>query len=359
MTVHIIEPGLVGRTGHYFDYCLSMAKALHARGLDVVVHAGQTASADVGAAFLACGIAYDATVPPSMQVAPPGRTAALDDTSWLVPSQQWLEALATGALQDLWLYPTLQAASLFVMAQVPTRPAIVGLVHTPPRLSLWVPAVARLRQSSKSLRLLAIDPLITELTQASSIGLDIKTAPIPQGKWSRTQIQSQIQRVGFFGHQRPERGIDLLQPLVRALLQQGVQVLVHDSRGRLAVQTAVPGLELVSGYVDDFSTLIARCDMAVCPMVRSAYERRISGVAIEALACGVPVVLPSGTLVAQRWGHTGAVQTYDEHSPGGILRAVDNVRSNALSFAQGAQRAAREWKQQNGLDRFVDLVLSN
>ena len=185
MTIHLIEPGLIARTGHYFDYGLRIARSMQARGLAVVVHAQEAAAPDVGAAFADAGVPYDATVPAGLQAAPRGPTAALDDRSWLVRPRQWLDTLAAASGEDLWVFSTLQAASLFALSTLPSTPPVVGMLHTPPRLSLWQPAAAALQHAGRACRLLAIDPLIAELTRPASAGLPVETAPIPRGRWVR------------------------------------------------------------------------------------------------------------------------------------------------------------------------------
>lgn len=362
MTIHIIEPGLVARTGHYFDYCLAMASALQARGRQVCVHGQAGGAADVGAALAAAGVPYRATVPPALQVLPRrGADGRPELGPWLRQTRPWLLSLLQESppdAADLWLFPTLQTATLLALSTLPASPALVGLVHTPPIAAPWLQAATILKQSGRSCCLLAIDPQVAAMTAELSAGLPVAAAPVPHGRWTRREPRDTVDHVGFFGNQRDERGQALLGPLVHELLARGLQVTVHDSRARMAVRVPAPGLTIVPGFVDDLGELIARCDLVLCPMVRDAYRHRISGIATQAIASGVPVVLPGGTLTAQRWQDAGGLMAYEQDTVDDILRCVDHVRDNAALFARQAQAGALAWAAQHGLERFIDAVLA-
>lgn len=362
MTVQIIEPGLVARTGHYFDYGLTIARALQGRGLQVRVHGQRGASPDVHAAMASAGVAFEASMPAALQQLPargPGLDQAMQ--GWLQQTRGWLSAVARSAAnpaQDLWLFPTLQAAGLLAVSLVPDTPRLVGLVHTPPLPGPWLQGCQRLLLASRPCRLLAIDPLVAQLAARCSAGLPVRAVAIPQGEWRRTTPADAIRRVGFFGHQRPERGKDLIAPLVNGLLARGLQVTLHDSTARAAGRVAVPGLEVVPGFVEDLVAWIARCDLVLCPMDRRRYSHRVSGIAAHALSTGVPLVLPAGTLIAERWRDCGSLRGYEGDAPEDILRAVDQVCANASTYAAAAQAAAAVWQREHGVQRFVDAVLA-
>jgi glycosyltransferase involved in cell wall biosynthesis len=201
-----------------------------------------------------------------------------------------------------------------------------------------------------------MDPVVAALAAERSAGLTVAAAPIPHGHWARRQPAEQVRCVGFFGHQREERGLSALGPLVRELLARGLQVLLHDTRG--GVLPPEPGLEMVPGFVDDLGALMARCDLVLCPMDTDRYRQRLSGTATSAIASGVPVVLPAGTLTAQLWRDAGSVLSYEGDSMQDLLRCVDQVRANAAHFARQAQTAAQEWQRCHGLERFIDRVLA-
>lgn len=363
MTVHVIEPGLVARTGHFFDYSLGIASLLRAQGRGVVAHGQEDAAADVRAAFAAAGIAFEASLPSRLQRS---SASGVDDLSWADRLHSCLAALAaasTAGAGDRWLFPTLQPRAFAVVSTLAASPPVVGLVHMPPdfesRLGagLWRRAAASMKRAGRDCRLLAIDPLVAEMTQLHSAGLAVAAVPIPHGRWTRRQPAATIRSVGFFGHQRHERGLAMLGPLVGALRSRGLQVLMHDSRGRVGAPAGTTGLEIVHGFVADFSELVARCDLVVCPMERERYRYRISGVATHALASGVPVVMPAGTLTEYRWRDSGAVQAYHEDTLEDVLASIDQVLAQQAAFAQAAQGAAQDWERQHGLDRFVAAAL--
>ena len=98
-----------------------------------------------------------------------------------------------------------------------------------------------------------------------------------------------------------------------------------------------------------------RC--VVCPMEASRYEHRHSGIVWNAVASGLPVVLPKGTLSAVRISRLRSSCSYREHSVEGIMGAISRVASNYPSFAAAAEQGALRWKKKHGVDRFVQSIL--
>jgi hypothetical protein len=133
-------------------------------------------------------------------------------------------------------------------------------------------------------------------------------------------------------------------------------VVLHDTAGHFGAGDARPRLRLLT-FVEDLSAEMMSCDVVVCPMEARHYEHRHSGIVWSAVASGLPVVLPKGTLSALRISRLRSSSCYREHSVEGIMSAVARVASDYPSFAAAAERGALLWKKKHGVDRFVQSVL--
>lgn len=360
MRITILDHGLATRTGHHFDYCHSIAGGLLQKGVDVNVCVFQGAQPEVGDAFRALGCTF---------------TPAFSQFAYASPQfgkhpHQLLDAIAQQAAAemaglpgaDLWLFPTLTADHLLAFSLTPNPPPALGMVHTDPQAlhalggRAWAQGGDNILQRGLKVRIGAVDPLVGDYVQTYSAGLPIGAMPLPVRGPSRTHYPALPRTIGFFGHQRPERGIALIPDLARQLLALDYEVVLQDTRQQFQSRGTHPRLHL-RAFASDLCAEMAACDLVVCPMDRKNYTQRLSGIVYSAVASGVPFVLPAGTLSAIRTQALGASCAYVEHTVEGILAAVQKLAASYPAHARGAERGARLFREQHGLDRFVQMLL--
>ena len=171
-------------------------------------------------------------------------------------------------------------------------------------------------------------------------------------------------RIACLGHSRREKGYTQLPALLRALWPQwlapgGVRLVLQTHRGkqrrafdallaRLGQSTA-PAPSVVpieyAGFplpLDDYVQLLRGSDLGLLLYDATRYYARCSGVLLEMLCAGVPVLVPAGSWLAEQvepvnqlWLDDCAATLGPVQSAGDIL-AVDvppGTRSLLLSFA--------------------------
>lgn len=360
MKINILDHGLIGKTGHHFDYCHSITSHLIDKGATVTVCSFQGAPPEVGEAFRALGCDFSPTFSRSAYT-PPNFGAhahqALDTIAHQTASEMELTPAA-----DLWLFPTLTADHLLAFAQTRNAPVMVGLAHTEPDAQhalggrAWALGCEKILQRGLKVRIGAVDPLVRDYLQTYSAGLPIVDMPIPVHGAMRAGYLERPRTIGFFGHQRQERGIALIPDLVRQLLGLGYEVVLQDTRQQFQAQGAISRLHL-RAYVSDLCAEMTTCDLVVCPMVRKNYTQRLSGIAYSAVASGVPLVLPAGTLSAIRTQALGSSRAYVEHTVEGILAAIRTLAADYPAHARAAERGATLFRQQHGVEKFVQMLL--
>ncbi len=361
MKISILDHGLAAKTGHHFDFCHSLASYLIEGGASVNVCGFQGAQPGVGGAFRALGCKFTPAFSRSPYAAfMPGANGHRTLDAMARRASLEMERIS-GA--DLWLFPTLTADHLLAFAQTRNPPAMVGMVHTGPHAlhalggRAWALGCEKVLQRGLKVRIGAIDPLVGDLVQTYSQDLPIVNLPIPSYGPSRTNYRDRPRTIGFFGHQRRERGIALIPELVRHLLRLGYEPVVHDTRQHLQFEEAGSTVQL-RGFASDLRAEMVNCDIVVCPMDRENYTQRLSGIAYSALASGVPVVLPAGTLSAMRTLGLGSSCSYVEHTVDGILGAIQKLTGNYSAYARGAERGAALFRQQHGIEKFVQEILA-
>ncbi len=362
MRINVFDNGLRQGTGHHFDFCLRLARSLTQRGHTVSVWGARGMPADVTDAFRQAGSEPFAL----FSHCPHAHDLAIGDTPEALSarSHQAAQELALAGPADLSLFPTLTALQLAAWCALEHAGPMAGLVHLPPEdehpLSgrLWVQAVERVRARSLPVTLAAIDPLVAAALREASDAAPVFDWPMPLDGTVKSHYAPQIRDIGFFGHQRMERGITLVPPLTDALLAAGYRVLIHDTLGQFRPRAAIPNLTLLNGFLRDLGSAMAPCDLVVCTMQSALYTRRTSGIASMAVACGVPLVLPAGCLSAARYQALDSVVCYSEPTVPSVLEAIARCQNGCAARGLAARHAAQAWRENQGMEKFVDALLA-
>ena len=177
--------------------------------------------------------------------------------------------------------------------------------------------------------------------------------------------------VSVLGDQRPEKGYHLIPEVARRLLRanDAIRLLVHnadpskmkDSHSQLrALAADNPRLELDEYIADEdlWAALLDKTDVVLCPYDRNRYTISYSAVAAEAIANGIPLVVPEGTSMAQMVRDFGGAGTvFDEPTVEAIVNAVLKAVDQFDTLAELAIRGSQQWQVQQGPKAFVDAVL--
>lgn len=361
MHIHVFDNGLSSRTGHHFDFCLRLARSLTRRGHTVEMFGTLEAEPGLFEALAAEGVAgrglfsYCSHTPLDLGFDPYSKLEAMVRTA-----ASELRGVPPAQLN---LFPSLTPLEFLAYSQSGIIAPTVGMAHGDPAFQnpfaarLWSLAAGNVRRQGLPFRLGAIDPVIADYLRTYLGGLPVSPFPIVQGGARKQRYAAALSIVGFFGAQRDERGMELLPELTERLLALGYHVVLHDTRRQFDSQPTPPNLRRMSAFVDDLHAEMTQCDLVVCPMWRESYVHRISGIVCDAVSSGVPFVLPAGTLSAARFYPLGSSACYHEQSVEGILHAIATVAADYAAYAAAAERAALQWPEQHGVERFVDAVL--
>jgi glycosyltransferase involved in cell wall biosynthesis len=171
--------------------------------------------------------------------------------------------------------------------------------------------------------------------------------PMASRTFSPRRRDQRLVRVGLVGSFRPEQQGGETLAFLSGLGPVGGRephlVVASANRARLEEMKAKAGeIRWYAPGSGDYWDILAGLDVVVLNYLRSAYEYRTSGVAADAIACGVPVVAPDFPLIRRQllWP-VPMGRTFS--SPDEIAGAIDEVvRWDDAYLARGAERHHEE-----------------
>ncbi|MFH1603918.1 MAG: glycosyltransferase, partial [Pseudomonadota bacterium] len=152
------------------------------------------------------------------------------------------------------------------------------------------------------------------------------------------------------------KGAGLLPQIVPSLLSAGFQVVVQDS-GNLMQGESGGNLTLL-GYVEDIVSEIEKCDLVVVPYDPATYRSQGSSIVWEAIACGVPVVVPLNSAPGKFAISCGGGIGFAKFDAAELCNTVFAAAENYRPISEGAFHASKNWAASNGAGRYADALLS-
>ncbi len=215
---------------------------------------------------------------------------------------------------------------------------------------------------------------VTSSVFGSILGWPVRTLPLPQD--NHPPIANRAGRrpitIGVVGHQRPDKGYHLMPDIARALLasEKNIRVLVqnsvpaempdaHEAMRRIAASDSRVSIDELPVGAERWTALLRQSDLMLCPYDPVRYVASYSAVATDAVANGIPLVVPDGTSMARlvaRYGGCGV--TYAEQRVEPIVSATREALANFDALADRAGKAASRWVSTMGAANTVREILA-
>ena len=363
MRVNILDPGLLFAGGHHLEYDLGVARELAARGHEATVYSHVRIDRQAREAVAAV-----------TRIEPIFRTSPYADARKIDPLSGELRIFLDGALMlaedlgladaaDRWVWPSMFAPQLHACALLKTRAKISGCMHMEPTFMAshgrmwWRYAFAKARTADLRLNVgVTVAELATEYSALKG-GEALPAWPVAHDGAPIGRAKTELRRIGFFGHQRTEKGSGVLASVIARLLREGFEVVLQDSGDRARIGEIPGAIRL--GYVPSLVDEIVKCDLVVLPYDPAAYKLKGSGVAWEAIASGIPVTGPAATPIGALVEGTGAGTVFGASTPDAVCQSILQARSDYPRIADAAFKASRSWLASQGMKRFVTAMLED
>ena len=363
MKVNILDAGIRHLAGHHYDYGLKLVRELVAAGHDVHVYGAGIMDDDVAANFGAIApLTKHFTIWPHT---PPEKydfyAGAFVQHRFEPPVIA--RDLAKVRRADLWIFPTIWAQEIAACAICRVDVPVVGCVYWDPGIE-WKSDDARflrgallLAHSAKvDITLTSVEPEMRDRFLPIIPNGKFVTIPQPADGPPLPEAKKKLKRIGFFGHQRVEKGTSMLQRLLPRLVSDGYSITYQDSYSQIKLPD-LPGVKRL-GYVPDIAEAIAECDLVVLPYDVDRYRGRGSGIVVECLALGVPVTAPVGTLPGRTIERHGVGPLFSIARAPPVYNAIKIADRDFASFAKNAHQAAVHFSARNGSARFANALLA-
>jgi glycosyltransferase involved in cell wall biosynthesis len=209
---------------------------------------------------------------------------------------------------------------------------------------------------------------------ATLLGCDVQTLPVPHfsDAVARPRGATRPIVIGVLGHQRGEKGYQLLPAIAEHLLntRRDIRLLVHNAQPEFMAEAQLAMRALAAR--DDRVTLdetpagpakwrdlLDRCDLILCPYMPEQFRAAYSAIASEAIAHGIPLVVPADTTLSRVVADFGGPGTaFDAHTPRAVIAAVIQALDGFDELAARAMTAAVRWRATMGAGAMVDAMLA-
>ncbi len=173
------------------------------------------------------------------------------------------------------------------------------------------------------------------------------------------------------GHQWEQKGFHLVPGIFASLLErpESLRLVAHNSNAKAdatAEARALTAMAAAHEHViydnrilsgETYQELLDAADILLCPYNPDHYRTTLSAVVTEAVANGIPVVVPGGTALAADAAAYGVGVTFDSFDAPAVAAAVAHVLDDYDAHATKALAAAERWNREKGVGRFFDEIL--
>jgi hypothetical protein len=363
MKINILDAGISYRAGHHYDYGLKILKHYARAGHDVHVYGHSEMDDETAGDFGEVG-----PVTRLFRIAPYELAEEYDQYAGEMvqlrkESISIARDLDSVRQADIWIWPTIRPQEIEACVMRAVRAPMVGCVYWDPgvesgsiQAKLWRSALVFAQAAGVRLTLASVEGELRHRFMPIVANGRFVVVPQPVDGPRIAEPKSVLKRIGFFGHQREEKGSSIVKPLLRRLVQDGYSITFHNSFHQ-AESPEVPGVDHLE-FVEDIALSIAECDLVVLPYDVSNYHARGSGIMMECIALGVPVTAPVGTLPGRIIEQLGVGSLFVQTTPAPIYRAIKIIERNYALFAANAYTAAGRFCERNGVAHFASALLA-
>lgn len=187
-----------------------------------------------------------------------------------------------------------------------------------------------------------------------------------------TYAQDNLTRFVFLGVSVIDKGIDLLQQAIEDILER-----IPDFNGHFIIQWATPTIDYEGIQVpiskklrssdkvtliekvlneEEYKEQLSRAHFLLLPYRRKVYYNRISGVAVEAACCGIPMIVTENTWLDRSVKTYGVGLTVKDGDPKDLAAKIESAAADASSLLRQAKERAKIAISINSSSRYFDLM---
>jgi hypothetical protein len=362
MKINVLDSGLGTKGGHHFDFDRKLMRNLAQAGHEVHFYGHLGVIDPVVEELSAYGSVTRMLRPFQYAAIEPIEYYATKLDTFLQKSTLLAEDLRAVDEADLWIWPSMVAYELQAVALSGTRAVVGGCIHADPGIdsgavSAMTWRVALLNAVRNGVRFTPGSPEPDLRHRFAPIVPDGKfvVLPHPFDGPALAQPKTELKRIGFLGHQRIEKGVELIAPLTKALRAEGYEIVVQNSNDD--EDKFDPGVESLD-FVEDLAVPITACDLIVLPYGVDQYRRKGSGILAQCMSIGVPVIGPLGTIPGRIIEQYGMGPLFPMLTAQAIYNTIKFTKRRYAMYADNAFRVAQQFSERHGSARFAEAFVA-
>jgi glycosyltransferase involved in cell wall biosynthesis len=395
MKLHIIDCSLLDKKGHHYEYAKAVYDEWVRRGLPVSVHCHKTAQADILRYFKANGIFSRTMHHRTFPVPILGKLNLL--INFLVTNYVFHGELKDGIPpasnpNEIYFFHTIDINQLFGMyawyraIRPENRPRLalifrLGAGDNPGtrRYSILLYKIFFLAVSSiaggKIFYFSDSIDLAEEYGKIAKKRVSVVPIPhLPDPKEAGNKNVHEIFQIVYLGDARIEKGYRLLPKVIENILakRDNVKFIIQSNVSKDPTEEIVKAIEAIKalqGNVEcivepldskDYYRMLLFADVVLLPYSPVLYRARTSGIFAEAIAFGIPVIVPEGTWMERQiteYGQCGIVMSgYSEES---LEKSIDVFLDNSGVYRRRAEAASERWKIFHNIVTYADTLIDS
>ena len=389
----LADPSLVNSSGHCARYLLSVAAALRARGDTVhimgnhLLRNDDSDLADCEPLFtLRCEEApfipnVDPTSPSGIERLRQRRTELLCDDLDRFAEKHHIgrsDVLLINSLRHWSIEGVVEWLERLGAARAPT---VVLILHYTPHPQLGVPdpaarayeeAFRRIDESSLGSRILLCtdsERLRAEYRAICDVPITVLPVPHCNEPASGPRADKISLSIVFAGEARSDKGFHLLPAAIREIFASSpkadvifnIQAYRGNGYDQETTWLMLPADDRVRIHPDplsepEYEAFIENADLILIPYLSGPYRAQTSGIYCEAAALGIPVVVPSGTWMADQVAKHGGGVLFEPGDASSLANACLKAIDSYASLRETAIRAAPSWRAFHNGPNFIARI---
>ncbi len=361
MRINLMDASLRALGGHPHDIDLRLTRAMVAAGHDVHVYCHIKANETLQSHYHSI-----APITPLFSIHPYTSPNSFEPLAGDIIKNLEGGIITANELNqtrdaEVWLWPSFYSHQLNACSLIKTRALISACIHHPPDffspgdIAWWRHGFMKSHKNGLNLRAGFIEPETLYPYMPLSMNGDLSVFPFPNDGPETIKQPTALKTMGVFGFQREEKGGAFMHPLLKRLVADGYNVIMHDSNPDNGMFADIDGLTRI-GHVMNLDDEIAKCDLVLAPYQPEAYRYRGSGIVMSAIANGIPVVAPFGSAPGRLIAQNGAGTLFNQYTLASVYAAIQQAVNHYPTISQSAYKAASQWKEHHGVMKFVQAV---
>jgi glycosyltransferase involved in cell wall biosynthesis len=175
----------------------------------------------------------------------------------------------------------------------------------------------------------------------------------------------------FPGNMRIEKGFDLIVSLVSKMSSEGYldkfKIIMRDvvvfntiEKVKKLKKKIDSRVEIVKGVLTEygFIQLLNKGDIIILPYTVSEFATRTSGLFVDSVFLGKPVIAVKETWLGNRIEELNNGVTFKDGDMNDLLNAIENVSNNYPFYLNNCSKAKEVWLKNNNRQQMVDLLIN-